>query len=409
MKKWILLLLCCLGANFTIAARVPSWFQLDGSMMPLDTVPYNNLPQLPDSLRVIGMNHVGRHGSRFLSKASKTRDIDVVLQEADRQRLLTPAGKRFRSILAKMDSLVAGRWGALSDVGQWEEKFVARKIFEHWPQLIDQNVEAKASRVSRVANSMYAFCGELASLKRGGNITASEGPKYSSLLRFFETDSSFLEFKADGKWLPIYNMYLSEVAPEAPARRLVRGLTSEQARKLSMQMYDVISGFAAIGVDVARDEWFSYDDYLRAWKVSDVEHELLRTNAVSESGPLSAAPLLRSILAYEVNLDQGEAPVALNFGHAETLMPLLALMGVEGCVASEGIPSPESMPEWKDYEVVPLGANFIMIWSEAPSGTRYVLSLLNGRPVSPAPGLAPLCPANDLAAAWTRRLASIRR
>lgn len=378
-------------------------------MMPLDTAPYYNLPQLPDSLRVIGMNHIGRHGARFLSKASKTGAVDAMLKEAEDKGRLTAAGRRFRQLLAKMDSITSGRWGALSEVGQEEEKFIARKIFEHWPRLQDGDVEARSSKVSRVANSMYAFCGELASLKHGGNIIASEGPKYSPLLRFFETDSSFLKFKSGGEWLPIYKRYMAAVAPEAPARRLVVGLTPEQARKLSMDMYGVVSGFAAVGVETDRSEWFSYDEYLQAWKISDMEHELLRTNAVSAIAPLSAAPLLRCLLAYEVNLDQGSAPVVLNFGHAETLMPLLALMGVEGCVAPEGGTSPYSLPLWRDYEVVPLGANLIMIWTEAPSGTRYVLTLLNGRPVSPAPGLTPLCAANDLAAAWTSRLASILR
>ena len=60
----ILLLSLSLGLY---AQNMPTWKQLDGSMMPIDLEPFEGASLLPDSLELVTVRHVGRHGARFLA------------------------------------------------------------------------------------------------------------------------------------------------------------------------------------------------------------------------------------------------------------------------------------------------------------------------------------------------------
>ena len=84
-----------------------------------------------------------------------------------------------------------------------------------------------------------------------------------------------------------------------------------------------------------------------------------------------------------------EAPRAYDanfyFGHAETLMPLLSLMRVPGCYDDSGDYATLSA-RWKDYEIVPLGANLAIILLASGKGNIYTALRLNGKFLSPVEG-----------------------
>ena len=66
-------------------------------------------------------------------------------------------------------------------------------------------------------------------------------------------------------------------------------------------------------------------------------------------------------------------------------MPLLSLMRVPGCYSD----SPDFNTlynHWRDYDVVPLGANIDIILLQSPAGHTYAALRHNGRFVAPMPG-----------------------
>ena len=73
------------------------------------------------------------------------------------------------------------------------------------------------------------------------------------------------------------------------------------------------------------------------------------------------------------------------FGHAETLMPLLSLMRLPGCY-SDSSDFANLYERWRDYDVVPLGANIDIIFLESPKGGVYVALRHNSRFVAPMQG-----------------------
>ena len=79
-----------------------------GTSLPYPCLGDHEAYQVPDSLEVVYIDHVGRHGARFLSKASYTRDMLKFLDDAGP---LTPAGVRLRALCHRLDSVTAGRYG----------------------------------------------------------------------------------------------------------------------------------------------------------------------------------------------------------------------------------------------------------------------------------------------------------
>ncbi|MDE6512319.1 MAG: histidine phosphatase family protein, partial [Muribaculaceae bacterium] len=149
------------------------------------------------------------------------------------------------------------------------------------------------------------------------------------------------------------------------------------------------------------DEFMSEADYRACWEVDNLEHYLRNTvTPISRLAGEATAPLLARILSdadaalgarMESNARKraGMAPAQTEcydanfyFGHAETLMPLLSLMRLPGCYSDSSDLS-TLYERWRDYDVVPLGANLDIILLESLQGHVYVALRHNGRFVAP--------------------------
>ena len=111
-----------------------------------------------------------------------------------------------------------------------------------------------------------------------------------------------------------------------------------------------------------------------------------------EKGPWTVAdqlpvdislPLLKNYLETTDSALASASPKAfLRFAHAETLIPLAALLGIPEA-AAQTTACDQIAAVWKDYEVSPMAANLIWIVYKHPQ-TNHVLiqMLLNERPVA---------------------------
>lgn len=388
MKRIIFLLMLGAAALSCVAFR-PLPAEFDGSMSPY---PLNVDEPRPwaDSLTPIMVNYVGRHGARFLSSSKKVSALRHVLMQARQAGKLTADGEDMLALLARVDTATADRWGALDSLGMTEQQALARQMYSLLPQLLSQGkVSACSTYVPRVVMSMYEFCHSLCTLSPDLDITAAEGKCFSPLLRYFDTDSLYAAYLHDGAWREVYTHYENATAPTSPAKRLTGdffGADSMRYRSLSMDIYGVLQSLRATSLPAPTTKWMSAEDYESCWRVADMGHVLRRTATTVSSLPTQAAvPLLRSIIASMDSAGTPNAPVAdLRFGHAETLMPLLSLMRLPGCTAPADLDS--CYRYWKDYMVVPLGANLMIVTLQAPSSARYVCIRLNGRWIKPVPG-----------------------
>lgn len=363
----------------------------NGTMMPL-SFPAET-PVLPDSLTPFFVSHIGRHGARFMSSSKNIAHLRRTLDETSS---LTPAGEAFSSLIESVARHTAGRWGALDSLGEAEQTRIASTLDAMLPGFFAHgNVTAMSSYVARCVASMYAFCHELGRRNPGLQMTASSGPDYNPLLRFFDTDTGYASYLKDGDWKRVYEEYYAATVPVAPAIRLSAGfepLAPEELQRITMEMYAVLQSLSAAGLPADISRFMSPVEYHACWLVSNLEHALCRTDTPWSDLPgKGASALLRDILSTAdlAVASCREGPVVkavFRFGHAETVMPLFSLMEIPGCtVPSDATPATVGS-FWNDSFVSPLGANLQMIFCTSSSGKVYVMTLLNGRPTPAMPG-----------------------
>lgn len=355
--------------------------------MPYDFSRMEERPIWPDSLQPVYVAHVARHGARFISSAKKVTELREFLTARDGN--LTPMGKRFMALLDIVESVTADRWGRLSDVGIMEENHMADDLYALLPDLMKKaKADAVSSYVPRVVMSMYEFCHRLAIESTDVEISTSEGRQYDSLLRSFDTDGAYAAYRNDGIWRDYIRHLEDSIVSPAPALALIKdetGIPEVSLRDATMDMYGILQSLAAFGMEAPTDEFMTAEEYRDCWKVDNLEHFLRNTvSAISRDAAGATTPLLERIVS---NADSMTNTCNFYFGHAETLMPLFSLMRLPGCYDdTQDIYSVSD--RWKDYEVVPLGANLDIIILQSPKKEKYVTVRINGRFVSPIEGNA---------------------
>ena len=100
---------------------------------------------IPTPLKPVYLNHVGRHGARFLSSSKYTTSLLRSLHKADSLRTITPMGRELINICNLVVERTAGRWGALDSLGMAEQRAIASRAFMAFRPLFD-NTKSMQSR-----------------------------------------------------------------------------------------------------------------------------------------------------------------------------------------------------------------------------------------------------------------------
>lgn len=371
-----------------------SFAECCGSAMPYPAP--EALTALPDSLTPVFLNHVGRHGARFISSPNGVARLLTVLHEADSASSLTPKGKELMALATQVMEKSHNYWGALDDLGRAEQRGIAsRMLIAYGPLFQDAMISAISSYSPRCVMSMYEFTHQLDRLNNHMEILTSAGRQNSPLMRFFDTDREYYDWLRNGDWREPYDMQQASMMPAAPARRLFAGdfaknLTAGRAQEITADMFHMLQGIPAMGLAPKIEEYFTRAEANAAWSCTNLRHYLQRTATTISSLPSeAAAQLLVDLIVTTDSAAEGKQPcrVMLRFGHAETLMPLLSLMRLRGCYYLTTYFDTVSL-HWRDFEVVPMAANLQMLLARTKAGKLYMRFDLNERPI-------PLIPNSD--------------
>lgn len=382
---------------------------LDGTMrcVELDTA---RMFLIPDSLEITKGSYMSRHGARYLSSEKKIAGLEKGIREATEAGTLTPAGAKFSMLLNQIKGSSKGKWGLLSPIGKHEQEVFGqvfgRKVIARMNVDGGTHQSAVSSYVPRVVETMYIFDYNTLLGCSATTISSAEGAQFDQLTRFFTTDSLYAEYLADGEWKEVYKEFESSTLPAAPARRLlgnIPGKDDDWHRKHSLGIYGVLQSLRATGLGEPTDEWMTEEEYRACWETSNIEHYLTRSlNSLTDLAPASAIPLLRHLL------EGREGEVTEVFGHAETLLPLLSLMGIPGG-SYVGNDWDEVASNWNDGELSPLGANVaIMFLRSSVSGNEYIMVFHNGLAIEPIPGGSMVVPRSDYLEYLADRIAGLK-
>ncbi|MCF0218230.1 MAG: hypothetical protein HUK14_00460 [Muribaculaceae bacterium] len=364
--------------------------ECQGSYMPYD---FDVKPvKAPDSLEVVMINHVGRHGSRFLSSSKKLDLLRNTLAEARTMNALTAAGKRLSDLADRINAYTAGRWGALDSLGEEEQTQLATRMAQTFPGLFAKaRVQAYSSWSPRCIMSMYSFVHQLSRLDNKLEVNTTSGRSQSSLLRPFDDDPYYKEYAATKAWEDPVKVLSDQVLTTTPLDRIfTKGFIPQDISAFLDAEYAVVASTAALGWPVALADYFTSAEYNALWAVDNLRQYLrysastLTTCTSEMAGPL----LLNLINTFDNYLEHPEtaANVVLRFGHAETLMPLLALIHLPGCYYMTNHFDTVAL-HWRNFYVVPMAANLrLVLLKHVKTGEYYLRADLNEEPVPLVPG-----------------------
>lgn len=356
--------------------------EYDGTMMTYE-FSKDEIVEVPDSLTPFHLEYVARHGARYLSSSKKVEALRLSLEEEAAKRNLTDQGRKFLSLLDSVSESSNGKWGMLTEVGIEEERDLSERVSADFPGIFGEGrVVAIATYVPRVVESMYTFLYPLCVHSEELEVSSSEGGQYNALLRFFDCDNSYGRWLKHGDWEEPLEEFVKKTMPTAPAKRLLMSPPDDdKLRKLSAEMYGVLQSLRAASFGAPTTEWMSETEYRKCWECSNMEHYLKRSvSTLSQLPAWGSAPLLLNIIGdADESVENTWSPKAnLRFGHAETLLPLVALMDLPGCRYSSGNLD-EVADKWHDYDISPLGANLRIVLARSESGRVYAAVWLNGR------------------------------
>lgn len=385
LMAWILPLQSCKDNNRVICPETvwPFPLELNGTMMAYDFGASDSIKPWSADMTPVFINYMARHGARYLSSEKKIGHLRKELTKATEENNLTKAGEEFLSVIQMTDSVTAGNWGALNVVGIEEEQRLGKEMYAIAPELLKAGrVEARATYVPRVVMTMYELCHELAKSSSDVEILTMEGKEFNSLLRYFKVDSAYANYIENGPWKKTFDEYSLKTIPTQPAAKLFKTAPEDKTlRKLTSEMYGVLQSLPAAELTAPAEKWFTETEYADCWKVDNLQHYYQRSvSEFSDIAARSAIPLLKDIITAADDAISGKSHLcaSLRFGHAETVIPLFALMRLPGCYAPD-FTAEKVAENWKDWEVSPLGANLMIVMLRDSAGKIYAALRLNGK------------------------------
>ena len=394
LKRYFIIFTAFLGLSHYASAAASttySYTECEGSAMPYP-VPDMALRAIPDSLTPVYVNHIGRHGARFLSSGDYTVSLLRYLHRADSLGTITPAGRRLMNLCHLVTERTDGRWGALDSLGMAEQRGIASRLYSLAPALFhNTDINAISSYVPRCIASMDEFTHQLSRLDNRIEITTASGRQNSPLLRPWTGDESYKSYIDSDKWHKVYSEYVDTTVPTNVAIKIMGAgypFSKNEKKDIAMAVYKVVAGCRAMSIDPEAEQFMTLPEYNSLWSIMNMHHYLTHSASSLSSAPMDmSATLLNELITTMDSAVNGtnRYSAILRFGHAETLMPLFALMRLPGCYYITDNFDTVAL-HWLDFQVVPMAANLQMILLRARSGKHYVRFDLNERPVPLLPG-----------------------
>ena len=166
-----------------------------------------------DGMTPFYINHLGRHGARFPTSRKALDKVEKVLVSAQQENGLTSEGMALLSMIRRLSRLFDGQWGKLSKLGETEQEGIAGRMIRNYPQLFSNSakIEAIATYVPRSINSMDAFLSCMIRHNPALQVQRSEGKQYNHILRFFDLNKSYVNYKEKGDWISLdYEGYVDD-------------------------------------------------------------------------------------------------------------------------------------------------------------------------------------------------------
>lgn len=364
---------------------------------------------VPAGYQAFYIDHIGRHGSRYLSK-SKYEDIAYsVLTLAEKNNQLTDMGKSLLKQIIRINALNRNHYGELTDLGRKDISLISQRMLNNYPTVFKgQKIEVISSTSPRAKETAEIFVKPFKA--NYPDIQIFQPPENKqTLLRFFEYSPAYDAYKKS-KNIKAALKLLERATKTADMSQDVARLifTADFIHQLNngvalsekssiktadfviaiYQLYQELLSFppeTLAGNHLDFSDYFTQDQLVWFNTVVTAKNFLQIGPAFDAKGiqVKIAAPLLLDMLkTADKAITDKNVDANLRFAHAETVSPLATLLELEG--AYTAVNSVEDYSSvWQAERIIPMGANIQWIFYQSNQSNQPILIkvMLNEREV----------------------------
>lgn len=346
----------------------------------------------PQGYEAFYISHYGRHGSRYLTQDQGYTAIMDVLDRAARDGVITPQGRLLR---AQLDTIYAegrGRAGELSPLGRRQHMGIARRMAAAHPAVVDDSatITAESTVVMRCAHSMFAFIEALKEINPHLDIPRESSMRNMGHLNY-SSDTSAVLRGVTGPYRQPWKKFRKRVA-NLP--RLMDTFVNSQkyvadsidALTFAEDLYYLASDMQSVDCGTDLSQWLTDEEMFGLWQLYNFKFYARYSDYAPVNGAFTdnARPILQHIVDNaDKYISSGRHGATLRFGHDINLLPLTALMRIDGCY-SDAL-DPENLSQtFANYRVVPMAANLQIVFYRPKGGVGDILTriYLNERPAT---------------------------
>lgn len=328
------------------------------------------------------INHVGRHGARYLTSATKITELTYQLNKAEILGALKEEGKKLKRKLLAILPIEEKEAGLLTPSGFEMEEGIASRMALHYPEVFGRKVIAVSTYVTRTKESMDAFLRQLAKWTSASEFEARSNGKIDPILRFFDLNVAYLNYKAHGKWEEMVRVFekRQDIVTTILCQFFELSFINQMKNPIEFasDLYQVYSNQFDSQKNVGLGIYFTEDWLSYLWENENLIQYL-------EKGPSYVGQCLPTNIAFALLMDflntseqaikERNISAQLRFAHAETLIPFTGLLRLLGFFNQTSTMSYVSTL-WQDYWVAPMAANLQWIFYENPQEQVILVKML---------------------------------
>ena len=315
-----------------------------------------------------------------------------------------------------MDSLLLiiekGNISLLSERGKLEQESIGKRMSEEFQTVFQKNrgsIIVSTTKKERTKQSAKAF---IKGLNPDTSLHIQTNYNNNDELAFYDVSPAYREYKEIGSWRKVYENLQDQVNVRAFYSKVTQYFFTGtflhkmnakdpsivlDAESFAKAYYDAASIVESLDIEIKEKGFSSADldlkslipceDLQKFNYVNCAEEFLLKGPALDADGiqVKIAAPLLLSFLESTEEYIQSSKVIAqLRFGHAETVAPFAAILGISGASESVAGNTVKSYQKgWLCENIIPLSANIQWILYKNKSTQDYIVKLmLNEKEVS---------------------------
>ena len=340
----------------------------------------------PKGYKPFYISHYSRHGSRYLLGDGDFELTINLLEKAQKRGCLTDFGKDVLKRLRITFEETEGRGGDLTPLGARQHKGIAERMAKNFPDVFkgEKRAEARSTVVYRCAMSMAAFCDGLKGKFPNLDIKYEMNQKNMSYLNYHTDKSNKFTHGETGPWVEEYRKFEAE---HVNPGRMVSSLFSDKdfircevnPEKLMWAFYWIAVDMQDIETKLSFYDVFTAQELFDLWQCVNYRFYIGNANpAMSDELVMAnASTLVENIIeCAEKAIKDNSIAADLRFGHDGNVIPLLALMQIDGFDVAVRKPE-EVYKHWADFKATPMASNVQLVFFRNNKGDILVKVMHN--------------------------------